>query len=42
MAKMERVAVWALMSNNMGGGKDVFTVRSRLTARQSTVLRGTS
>lgn len=47
MAKMERVAVWALMSNN-GGGKDVFTeasiswekrqaaVRQRLQEEQAT------
>jgi hypothetical protein len=26
MEKMERVAVWALMSNGGGGAKDVFTV----------------
>lgn len=30
MSKMERVAVWSLMSGG-GGGRDVFTVSCRLT-----------
>lgn len=39
MAKMERVAVWSLMSGG-GSGRDVFTVRLRAGVQSHTRLRG--